>query len=112
MKEFVTDADVEKAIDFLRFEANKAAEAKAHRIYMTEYRKVVKANVMQRFINQPHTTQERNAYSDAEYVAHLKAMKEAIEKDVFYEWKRGAAEATIEAWRTHNANKRGEGKLG
>jgi hypothetical protein len=111
MKEFVTDADVEKAIDFLRFEANKAAEAKANRIYMTEFRKVVKANVMQKYINQPHTTQERNAYSDPEYKAHLELMKDAIQQDVFYEWKRGAAEATIEAWRTHNANKRGEAKL-
>jgi hypothetical protein len=39
-------------------------------------------------------------------------MKDAIQQDVFYEWKRGAAEATIEAWRTHNANVRGERKLG
>jgi plasmid stabilization system protein ParE len=112
MKELVTDQDVEKAIDFLRHQANAAAEAKAHRIYMTEFRKVVKAKVMQRYINTPHTTQERNAYSDPEYIAHLDAMKTAIERDIFHEWKRAAAEATIEAWRTHNANVRGERKLG
>jgi len=112
MKEIVTDNDVQKALDFLRFEAPNAAEAKAHRIYITEFRKVIKAQVMQRFINQPHTTQERNAYSDLEYIAHLDALKEAIKNDVFFEWKRAAAEATIEAWRTQNANLRGERKLG
>ena len=112
MKDFVTDQDVQKAIDFLRYQAPAAAEAKAHRIYMTEYRKVIKANVMKKYINQPHTTQERNAYSDPEYADHLLAMKTAIENDVLHEWKRVAAEATIEAWRTHNANVRGERKLG
>jgi hypothetical protein len=38
-------------------------------------------------------------------------MREAIRQDVLNEWGRAAAEATIEAWRTYNANRRGEAKL-
>lgn len=110
-KEIVTDNDVQKALDFLRYEAQKAAEAKAHRLYMVEYRKVIKANQMQLNLDKPVTAQERDAYSSPVYIAHLEALKTAIEQDVFYEWKRAAAEATIESWRTYNANRRGEGKL-
>lgn len=111
MKEIVTDNDVQKALDFLRHKAKAAAEAKAHRIYLVEYRKTMKANVMQMHLDKPLAAQEREAYRSEEYIAHLDALKAAIENDVLHEWKRVAAEATIEAWRTQNANRRGEGKL-
>jgi hypothetical protein len=111
MKEIVTDNDVQKALDFLRHEAQNAAEAKAHRLYMVEYRKTMKANMMQMHLNKPVAAQEREAYRAEEYIAHLDALKAAITQDVYFEWKRAAAEATIEAWRTLNANRRGEGKL-
>jgi len=111
MKEIVTDDDVQNALDFLRYKAKEAAEAKAHRLYMVEYRKTMKANVMQTHLDKPLAAQEREAYRSEEYIAHLDALKAAITQDVFYEWGRAAAEATIEAWRTQNANRRGEGKL-
>lgn len=111
MKEIVTDDDVQGALDFLRYKAKEAAEAKAHRLYMVEYRKTMKANMMQLHLNKPVAAQEREAYRAADYVAHLDALREAITQDVYFEWKRAAAEATIEAWRTQNANRRGEGKL-
>jgi hypothetical protein len=111
MKEIVTDDDVQAALDYLRYKAKEAAEAKAHRLYMVEYRKTMKANVMQLHLDKPLAAQEREAYRSEEYIAHLDALKQAITNDVFFEWGRVAAEATIEAWRTQNANRRGEGKL-
>jgi hypothetical protein len=78
---------------------------------MVEYRKTMKANVMQMHLDKPLAAQEREAYRSEEYIAHLDALKAAIQNDVFHEWKRVASEATIEAWRTQNANRRGEGKL-
>lgn len=111
MKEIVTDDDVQAALDYLRYKAKEAAEAKAHRLYMVEYRKTMKANVMQMHLDKPLAAQEREAYRSKEYIAHLDALKAAIQDDVFHEWKRVASEATIEAWRTQNANRRGEGKL-
>ena len=110
-KDLITDSDVQKALDFLRNKAELAAEAKAHRLYMVEFRKTIKANQMQLHLSKPITAQERDAYSSAEYIAHLDALKEAIKEDVYFEWKRAAAEATIEAWRTYNANRRGQDKL-
>ena len=110
-QEIVSDDDVQKALDFLRHKASEAAEAKAHRLYMVEYRKTIKANQMQLHLDKPLTAQERDAYSSQEYLDHLQALKAAIEQDVFFEWKRAAAEATIEAWRTYNANRRGQDKL-
>jgi len=111
MKEIVTDDDVQNALNDLRFKGSEAAEAKAHRIYMVEYRKTMKANAMQLHLDKPLAAQEREAYRSEEYQNHLLALKEAIVQDVYFEWKRAAAEATIEAWRTQNANRRGEGKL-
>ena len=107
----VTDDDVQKALDYLRTNAPKAAIAKANRIYMTEYRKTVKSNGMQEHLSKPVAAQEREAYRTADYITHLEAMREAIRQDVLNEWGRAAAEATIEAWRTYNANRRGEAKL-
>jgi len=38
-------------------------------------------------------------------------MRTAIELDEVHRWKMVAAQATIEAWRTHQANRRGEQKM-
>jgi hypothetical protein len=108
----ITDGDVEVALNRLRFGASKAAQAKATRIYMEEYRKTVKANVMQNYLDLPLTAQEREAYRSAEYSAHLDAMRAAIEEDETCRWQMIAAQAVIEAWRTSSANQRGELKVG
>lgn len=77
---------------------------------MEEYRKVVKAQIMRENDKAPLGTQEAIAYMDPRYDQHLKAMREAIEKDEYNRWMMTAAEAKIEAWRTQQANARAEGK--
>ncbi|MES2729938.1 MAG: hypothetical protein V4621_07590 [Pseudomonadota bacterium] len=108
----ISDDDVQKALDRLRFQAGAAAKAKAERIYFEEFRKTVKANVMQRHLDLPVSAQEREAYSSDEYKKHLLVMRDAIEKDEASRWQMVAAQAVIEAWRTASANQRGEGKIG
>lgn len=108
----ISDDAVEKAFDRLRFGARKAAQAKANRLYMIEYRKVVKSICMAKNLGQPLAAQERDAYSDPEYIKHLDAMRAAIEADEQAHWEMVAAEATIEAWRTESANQRGMVKIG
>ena len=108
----VSDEDVQNALDRLRFQGRNAAKAKAERIYMEEYRKTVKANVMQRHLDLPVSAQEREAYNSKEYKEHLLVMRDAIERDETFRWQMVAAEATIEAWRTASANQRGETKIG
>lgn len=108
----ITDDEVQKALDFLRFQSPDAAKAKAERIYLEEYRKTVKATAMKNCLSLPVSAQEREAYSSKEYVAHLEVMRDAIEKDEFFRWKMVAAQAIIEAWRTSSANERGQSKIG
>ena len=42
----ITDQDIEKALDYLRDNAKKAAQAKANREYLDEFKKVLKATIM------------------------------------------------------------------
>lgn len=95
---------------YLRENARSAAQAKATRIYMEEYRKVVKAQIMRENGNVALGAQEAIAYADPRYIQHLKALQESVEKDEYNRWMMTAAEAKIEAWRTQQANARAEGR--
>jgi hypothetical protein len=106
----ISDDDVDKAVEYLRVNARPAAQAKANRIYMEEYRKVVKAQIQREHDGIAIGAQEAIAYADSRYTQHLKAMEAAIEKDEYNRWMMTAAEAKIEAWRTQQANARAEGK--
>jgi 16S rRNA G966 N2-methylase RsmD len=107
----ISDQDVEGAVDYLRDNARTAAQAKANRIYMEEFRKVVKSTIMRENQNIPLGAQEAIAYCDPRYDQHLKAMREAIEKDEYHRWMLTAAEAKIEAWRTQSATNRALDKV-
>lgn len=108
----ITDQQAENALEYLRTNAAKAAKAKAERVYMEEYRKTVKSNIMQQHLEKPLAAQEREAYASGEYKAHLEAMQAAIEADEYNRWGMVAATATLDAWRTEQANRRGESKIG
>lgn len=108
----ITEDQVESALDYLRDNGIRAAQARATRIYLEEFRKVVKANAMKMHLSMPVTAQEREAYAAPEYLQHLHAMRVAIEEDEKHRWMMVSAQAKIEAWRTQQATKRGEAKLG
>lgn len=107
----ITDDEIQAALDYLRTNAPKAAQARANKIYLEEYRKTIKAQVMQQHLDKPVTAQEREAYQSEEYKSHLLTMQEAIRLDELNRWGMVAATAKIEAWRSFNANRRGEGKM-
>ena len=107
----IEDKDIEKALDYLRDSMDDAAEAKANRVYMTEYRKVKKAELMGRCNHEAVNQQERFAYSHAEYKEFLLGLKEAIYQDMKHEFLREAADAKIQAWRTQQANSRAMEKI-
>jgi len=102
----ISDDDIEKALDFLRDSATKAAKARAEYGYVAEYRKVVKAQIMRENDDKPLGAQEAIAYADARYLQHLKAIREAEEAAEYLRFMRVAAEAKIEAWRTQSSNNR------
>lgn len=102
----ITEEEVEKAIDYLRDTAVEAAQARADRIYLEEYRKSLKAMIMSEFAGLAIGAQERQAYRDQRYVDHLEALKQAVFADEKIRFMRVAASAKIEAWRSQSANQR------
>ena len=86
--------------------AKKYAKAKAERIYLEEYRKSLKAILMKRSMETAVNAQEREAYSDKEYLALLDGLKVAVEHEEEERWGLVAAQARIDVWRTTEANNR------
>jgi hypothetical protein len=105
------EIDPHKAVDFIIANGKKAAKAKANRIYMDEYRKSLKAILMKRSQETSVNAQEREAYSNPEYLDHLKAILEAVELEEELRWQMIAAQARVEVWRSQEATYRVEGKV-
>jgi hypothetical protein len=105
------EIDPHKAVDFIIANGKKAAKAKANRIYMDEYRKSLKAILMKRSQETSVNAQEREAYSNQEYLDHLKAILEAVELEEELRWQMIAAQARVEVWRSQEATYRVEGKV-
>ena len=68
------EIDPNKAVDFIRDNGKKFAQAKADRIYLEEYRKSLKALLMKRSGENAVNAQEREAYAHPEYQELLKAV--------------------------------------
>ena len=108
----IQERDVELAVEWLRDNAKAAAKARAERIYVEEYKKSLEAQLMCGSDSQGTSAVDRQAYarSHPKYLAHLRAIQEAVERDETMRWLMVAAQAKIEAWRTQNANLRAEGR--
>jgi len=105
----MSDSDVknpELAIEYIFKHGKRYAQAKANRIYLEEYRKSLKAIIMKRSLETAVNAQEREAYSDLEYLQLLKGLKEAVEVEEEVRWGLVAAQARIEVYRTQSANER------
>lgn len=107
----VTDEDVEKALDFMRHHALKAAKARADRIYLEEGRKAEKARLMKQVEAESNKSmsiaqQERDAYAHPDYRTVLDGIRVAVEEDEKCRFSILAAQAILDAWRTQQANQR------
>jgi hypothetical protein len=102
----ISDDEAEKAVDFLRDNARKAAQATANREYMDEFRKVLRAQIMREHSALPLGAQEREANADPRFDRHLKTLQDAIEQDEYMTWMMKAAEAKLSAWQTQSRNAR------
>ena len=96
----ISQRDIEKALDFLRDSAEDAAVNRSNRVYVEDYLKVIKANIMANHADKPVNAQEREAYVHHEYGAHLQAIKEAVYEDEKLRFLIDAAKAKISAWQT------------
>jgi hypothetical protein len=106
----ISEADVEKAVDFLRTNAREAAQARAEYLYLEAHLKSLKATLKARSRATSNAAAEDEALASEEYRVGLEGYKAAVEQDAFYRFKREAASALIDAWRTQQSNLRAEGK--
>lgn len=103
----ISDERLEKALAFLVESAEKAAKARAERLYLEEYTKHLRAKLMGDC--PPGLSlgaQEREACASDDYKAHLEGLRAAIEADEGLRFRREAEAAVIEAWRSVQANLR------
>jgi len=107
----IDESDIEKALDWLVKNATPAAQARANRQYMEEFRKVIKSQLMKGCGEESAAAQEREAYAHPDYAKHLNALRTAVEMDERFRWLTVAAEAKIEVWRSEQANARAQGKV-
>jgi hypothetical protein len=104
--ELVSDADVEKALDWLRDNAAEIGLAKENAIRSERMTKHIKALEMQRHNELPVSAQDREATASGTYLEAL--MKEAKAAGEYERLRalREAAALKIEVWRSASANYR------
>jgi hypothetical protein len=97
-----------KAIQYLIDTAPLYAKAKAERMYLEEFRKSRKAQLMSQAGTEVLGKQETFAYAHAEYIEILEGIREAVEIEEKHRWMMTAAQARIEVWRTEQYSARME----
>ena len=101
--------DPNAAVDYMIKHAKAYSRAEAEKVYMEEYRKTIKCELMKEAELDGHKTaamQEREAYAHPRYKKHLEALSEAVQQREFFRWKLIAAQARIEVWRSMEASNR------
>jgi hypothetical protein len=79
-------------------------------MYLDEFRKSRKAQLMAQAGTEVLGKQETFAYAHPEYIQILEGIKEAVELEERYRWLMTAAQARIEVWRTEQYSARMEVK--
>jgi len=77
-------------------------------MYLEEFRKSRKAQLMSQAATEVLGKQETFAYAHDDYVEILEGIKQAVEKEEKYRWLMTAAQARIEVWRTEQYSARHE----
>jgi len=99
-----------KAIQYLIDTAPLYAKAKSDRMYLEEFRKSRKAQLMSQAGTEVLGKQETFAYAHHDYIQILDGIRQAVEKEERFRWLMTAAQARIEVWRTEQYSARMEMK--
>jgi hypothetical protein len=99
-----------RAIQYLIDTAPLYSRAKADRIYLDEFRKSRRAQLMSQAGTEVLGKQETFAYAHPDYIQILEGIREAVETEERYRWLMTAAQARIEVWRTEQYSARMEVK--
>lgn len=96
-----------EAIEFMIKNSPKFAEAKANRIYLENYLKVVKASLALKCNESTVSRAEQYALAHPEYKVVLDGLKVAVEQEEHLKWWLLSAQARVDVWRTEEASNRG-----
>lgn len=109
----IDDEKLHKTLDWLKDNAQKAATARAERVYMEEWIGSLRAQLAAKFIEggDSATAADMKAKADPEYQLALKGYRESVEADELMRWHRTRADAIVEVWRTQAANQRAISKV-
>ena len=97
-----------KAIQYLIDTAPLYAKAKSDRMYLEEFRKSRKAQLMSQAGTEVLGKQETYAYAHADYIEILEGIRQAVEREERFRWLMTTAQAKIECWRTEQYSARME----
>lgn len=101
--------DAHLAVNFIRDNAEKFANAKAERLGLEEFRKSKKALLMNECPStMPVNAREQYAYSHPEYIQLIEGLKEAVRVEEKLKWQMTAAEMRCEVLRSAEASARME----
>ena len=100
------EARAEDALLYLHKGAEKHAQARANADHMADWVKVEKARIMSLFVGMSNAAAEAEALRHPAYLEALQAKKTADELWYVAQFKRGAAEAVLDCWRTACSNAR------
>lgn len=102
--------DINDAVDYLYTHGRKYAEARAHRVYLEEYRKSQKAMLMKAALSDGRAKSaavaEIEAYAASAYIEVLKGLEAAVEAEETFRWGLVSAQARIDVWRSQEASNR------
>lgn len=107
----VTDAELDRAMTFLRDSAREIGNARRDAILSERKVKHVRALLMKMHSELPLTAQEREACADERYLVAITEEAEAAGKFETLKALREAASARLEAWRSESATMRQATKL-
>lgn len=105
----MSDKNISEAVDYLYTHGRKYAEAKAHRVYLEEFRKSQKAMLMKQAMTEgvkSVAAAEIEAYSNPSYLEVLSGLQTAVENEEKLRWGLVSAQAKIDVWRSQSANDR------
>lgn len=105
--------DIERLLEEYRKYEEEYPGARAHRVYLEEFRKSKVALLMRKAEaagSKTVSAQERDAHADKEYQDFLDGLREAVEREERCRYHIKRVELEIEVWRTTQANERFERK--
>jgi len=97
---------VERALNWMRDNAEKLGKAKAERVYLEQFRKSKKAILFSQAPQGTIADKENWAYAHDDYLEILDGLKIAVAEEEELKWLMTSASVKVDVWRTQSATNR------